>query len=250
MTRFPLTHAVGVTAEEVARLGNTYSAKDLRGIQRKLTATAGELRTLANSRHRGGGLIANLGALLTPEQCQLLLDTAQLVESVGNSVTHAKEKRVRHEKDTKKRQDARDAHAKQLVAQTYPLPADTSEQQLDVIKAALILNRAQQHCSYYSAADYNLFIRNELKPPVRTYGRTIEQIRAGNLAALRFELIRGLQEHLAYDDGSSVEDRLRLLQEKVAEAVGQAVLTPDERETLRLWKEALAPAAEQQERKP
>lgn len=37
------------------------------------------------------------------------------------------------------------------------------------------------------------------------------------------------------------------MQEKVAEAVAMTTLTADERETLRLWQEALVPAANRQE---
>ena len=44
-----------------------------------------------------------------------------------------------------------------------------------------------------------------------------------------------------------MEDRLHVVQEKVADALAQVALTPDERETLRLWKDALSPACEKQE---
>lgn len=247
MTKPPISQAVGVTPDEVARLGNLFSSKDLRSVQTKLTATATELRNLANGRHRGGGLVANLAALLTPDQCQLLLDASRLVDSVGQSVTHAKEKRVRTEKDTKRRQDARDALAKQLVARTFPLPTETHEELLETIKAALILNRARQFHTSYNPSEFNFYIRNELKTPDRLYGFFAEQHRVGNVRSLRYFMISDLTSHLGYDDGSSVEERLRLLQEKVGEAVGVAVLTADERETLRLWQEALGPAANRQE---
>jgi len=247
VTKPPISQAVGVTPDEVARLGNLFSSKDLRSVQTKLTATATELRNLANGRHRGGGLVANLAALLTPDQCQLLLDASRLVDSVGQSVTHAKEKRVRTEKDTKRRQDARDALAKQLVARTFPLPTETHDELLETIKAALILNRARQFHTSYNPSEFNFYIRNELKTPDRLYGVSAEQHRVGNVRSLRYFMISDLTSHLGYDDGSSVEERLRLLQEKVAEAVGVAVLTADERETLRLWQEALGPAANRQE---
>lgn len=247
MTKPPLTQAVGVTPDEVARLGNLFSSKDLRSVQTKLTATATELRNLANGRRRGGGLVANLSAFLTPDQCQLLLDASRLVDSVGQSVTHAKEKRVRTEKEAKRRQDARDALAKQLVARTFPLPTETHEELLETIKAALTLNRARQFYTSYNPSEFNVYIRNELKTPDRLYGHSVEQHRVGNIRSLRYVLICDLTSHLAYDDGSTVEDRLKLLQEKVADAVAQAVLTADESETLRLWKEALLPASNRQE---
>lgn len=248
MTKPPLKNqAVGVTPDEVARLGNLFSSKDLRSVQTKLTVTATELRNLANGPQRGGGLIANLAALLTPDQCQLLLDASRLVDSVGQSVTHAKEKRVRTEKDAKRRQDARDALSKQLVARTFPLPTETHEELLETIKAALILNRARQFHTSYNPSEFNLYIRDDLKIPDRLYGVSAEQHRVGNIRSLRYFMISDLTSHLAYDDGSPVEERLRILQEKVAEAVGLAALTADERETLRLWQEALVPAADRQE---
>lgn len=247
MTKPPLTQAVGVTPDEVARLGNLFSSKDLRSVQTKLTATAAELRNLANARQRGGGLIANLGALLTPDQCQLLLDASRLVDSVGQSVTHAKEKRVRTEKDAKRRQDTRDALAKQLVARTFPLPTENHEELLETIKAALILNRARQFHTSYSPSEFNLYVRDDLKTPDQLYGVSAEQHRVGNVRSLRYFMISDLISHLAYDDGSSVEERLRHLQEKVAEAVALTTLTADERETLRLWKVALLPSRGQGE---
>jgi hypothetical protein len=242
VTRPPLTQAVGVTPDEVARLGYLFSSKDLRSVQSKLTAAASELRNLANGRQRGGGLVASLGALLTPEQCHLLLEAAKLVESVGSAVTHAKEKRVRSEADAKRRQDARRIQAKQVVARTYPLPDETDEQRLDIVKAALILNRAGQHRPNYSPPQFNAHLRSLIEVAPRLFGgMTLTQHRTCALSSVRLEMIEELSHHLAYDDGSTVDERLQALQQKVAEAVAQAVLTADERETLRQWKEALLP---------
>ncbi|KYC14085.1 MULTISPECIES: hypothetical protein [unclassified Pseudomonas] len=247
MTKPTSAHAMGVTVDEVIRLARLHSSKDLRGIQTKLTSTVTELRNLANGSQRGGGLVANLGALLAPEECYQLLNAAKIVESVGHAVTHAKERRVRSEKETKRRQDARDALSKQLVARTFPLPTETPAELLETLKAALILNRARQFHMSYNPSEFNLYIRDDLKIPDRLYGISAEQHRVGNVRSLRYFMISDLTSHLAYDDGSSVEERLRLLQEKVAEAVALAVLTADERETLRLWEEALVPAANRQE---
>ncbi|MBF8791638.1 hypothetical protein IRZ70_02310 [Pseudomonas monteilii] len=247
MTKPTSAHAMGVTADEVIRLARLHSSKDLRGIQTKLTSTVTELRNLANGSQRGGGLVANLGALLGPDERYQLLEAAKIVESIGNGVTHAKEKRVRSEKETKRRQEARNALSKQLVARTFPLPIETAEDLLETIKAALILNRARQFNTSYNPAEFNIYIRNDLKIPDRLYGMAAEQHRAGNVRSLRYFLIDEMTRHLAYDDGSSVEERLRLLQEKVAEAVATSALTADERETLRLWQDGLVPAANRQE---
>lgn len=245
MSKHTITEAAGITADEVLRIGKLYSSNELRGIQKKLTSTSGDLHKLANGWTIGSGLLGSLGDLLSHEQRDLLRNAAQLINSIGHNVTHAKEKRVRTEKAAKRRQDARDALSKQLVARTFPLPTETPEELLETIKAALILNRARQSYTSYNPYEFNVYIRNELKTPDRLYGHTVEQHRLSNIRSIRYSLIDDVTRHLAYDDGSSVEERLRVLQEKVAEAVGLAALTADERETLRLWQEALLPNARQ-----
>ena len=247
MSKHAITEAAGITADEVLRIGKLYSSNELRGIQKKLTSASGDLHKLANGWKMGAGLLGSLGDLLSIEQRELLRSAAQLVDSIGHNVTHAKEKRVRSEKETKRRQDARDAQSKQLVAHTFPLPTETHEELLETIKAALILNRARQFYTSYNPSEFNVYIRNELKTPERLYGLTVEQHRVSNIRSIRYSLIDDVTRHLAYDDGSSVEERLRLLQEKVAEAVAMTALTADERETLRQWKAALFQSGEQGE---
>ncbi|WP_248915960.1 hypothetical protein [Pseudomonas moorei] len=247
MAKSSLTVANGITPDVMQKLNQSYSSQELRGVQTKLTSTAREVRKLGDGRWKmGTGILGRLSEHLTPEQCQLLLDAAHLIDSVNTHVEHAKEKRVRSEKDTKRRQDARLARAKQLVASAYPLPAESNEQKLEVIKAALILNRARQHHTARNAIEFNLYVRNELKEPARLYGRTPMQYRINNLASIRYDVIDEITNHLAYDDGSTVEDRLQAIQEKVADAITQTTLTSDERETLRLWSEALSPAKQQE----
>jgi len=245
MAKTSLTIAHGITPEVMQKLNQLYSSKDLRGSQTKLTNTAREIRRLSNGRKIGSGVLGNLSEYLTPEQCQLLQDAANLIDSVNTHVEHAKEKRVRSEKESKRRQEARLARAKQLVASTYPLPAESNEQQLDIIQTALTLNRARQFHTVRNAIEFNLYVRNELKTPARLYGRTPTQYRINNLTSIRYDLIDELTHHIAYDDGSTVEDRLQALKEKVAEALANTALTSDERETLRLWSGALSPDPQQ-----
>lgn len=247
MSKHAITKAAGITTEEVLRIGKLYSSNELRGIQKKLTSTSGDLYKLANGWKMGSGLLGSLGDLLSSEQRELLRNAAQLIDSIGHNVTHAKEKRVRSEKDAKRRQDARLARSKQLVAIMYPLPTETREQLLEILQAALILNRARQFCTSYNSLEFNLYLRNDLKVPDRLYGTSLEQYRSSNIRSLRYSLIDDVTSHLAYDDGSSVEDRLQLLQENVADTVAQAPLTAQEHETLRLWKEALCPDAAKRE---
>jgi hypothetical protein len=250
MSKHAITEAAGITADEILRIGKLYSSNELRGIQKKLTSTSGDLHKLANGWKMGSGLLGSLGDLLSSEQRELLRNAAQLIDSIGHNVTHAKEKRVRSEKDAKRRQDARLARSKQLVAITYPLPTETQEQLLEILQTALILNRARQFYTSYSPLEFNLYLRNDLKAPDRLYGKSVEQYRSNNVRSLRYSLIDDVTNHLAYDDGSSVEERLQLLKEKASEAVALTALTADERETLRLWQEAFCPEVSKQEGKP
>lgn len=103
----------------------------------------------------GSGLSGRISEQLSYEQRQLLLDAATLIESVNNHIEHAKEKRVRDEKATKRRQDARNARAKQLIAAKFPLLHETVEQQLEVLKDALVFNRAGVHIGFCDPIKYN-----------------------------------------------------------------------------------------------
>lgn len=238
MSKHTVIEAAGIAADETLRIGKLYSANELRGIQAKLASTSGDLHRLANGWEMDSGLLGSLGERLDPEQRELLRDAAHLIDSIGHNLIHAQEKRVHSETEAKRRHDARMARSKQLVAMTYPLPTKTQEQLLEILQAALILNRARQFYTSYSTLDFNLYLRNGLITPEQLYGASLEKYLSGNLRSLRYTLIDNVIHHLAYDDGCSVEDRLRLLQEKVADAVAQTSLTPQERETLRLWKEA------------
>lgn len=249
MTRKPIviTDASAITTELILQLGRLHSAKDLRSVQTRLTSMAGDLRKLGYHWNKESGLLGKLGEHLTDAQRQLLLDASRLIESIVINVTHAKEKRARSEKDAKKRQEARLARAKQLIAAAYPLPCETNEQSLEVLKAALILNRAKQYQPYLSPLEFNRQVRGYLAEPARLYGITLRVYRTNNLTSIRYGLLDELTTELSYDDGSTVEERLQVLQKKVADTVAQATLTTDELETLRQWKEVFPPATEQQE---
>ncbi|CAI8927074.1 hypothetical protein [Pseudomonas chlororaphis] len=244
MAKPSITEARGITPEVMQKLNQYRSSKDLRGIQTKLTGTARELRKLSNGWSTASGLLGRLGEHLTPEQRQLLKDAAHLIDSVNTQVEHAKEKHVRSEKASKRRQDARNARAKQLIAAEYPFPTDSMGDLLTLLKTALIFNRARVYDSLYSPNELNHRYRKFLQEPARLVGwKNLTEYRASHLSSLRWELISGLNSEIAYDDGSEVEDRLKALQEKVREAQIHFELTVEEQETLRLWTEALAPAA-------
>jgi len=57
--------------------------------------------------------------------------------------------------------------------------------------------------------------------------------------SLRNDVVQTVEQEIAYDDGSSVQDRLDALKQKVANCLARTHLSADEEETLRLWSEAL-----------
>lgn len=237
-----ITEASGITPELMRKLNEQYNSAQLRTAQTKLTSTSRELRNLSSGHKMGRGLISRLGDYLSVEQRELLTQAAQLLESVNYQVEHAKEKRVRDEKAAKRRQDARNARAKQLIAATYPLPTESLDQKLDVLKTVLLFNRIGAYDGFYTTAELNSRVRRDLLTPFsQLMGWTsLTAYRVSRLTSLRHELVEALTNDISYDDGSEVEDRLAALQSKVREANAKAALTAEEHETLRLWKDALA----------
>lgn len=237
-----LTEATGITPELVRKLNEHYNSAQLRAAQTKLTNTSRELRNLSSGHKMGCDLISRLGDYLSVEQRELLTQAAQLLESVNYQVEHAKEKRVRDEKAAKRRQDARNARAKQLIAATYPLPTESLDQKLDVLKTVLLFNRIGAYDGFYTTAELNSRVRRDLLTPLsKLMGWTsLTAYRVSCLTSLRHELVESLTSNISYDDGSDVEDRLATLKSKAQEERAKADLTAEESETLRLWKEALA----------
>ncbi|GKQ31563.1 hypothetical protein PSTH68_18610 [Pseudomonas syringae pv. theae] len=237
-----LTEASGITPELMRKLNEQYNSSQLRAAQTKLTSTSRELRNLSSSHKMGSGLISRLGDYLSVEQRELLSQAAQLLESVNSHVEHAKEKCVRDEKAAKRRQDARNARAKQLIAATYPLPTESLDQKLELLRTVLLFNRIGAYDSFYSTVELNSQIRRTLLTPFsKLIGWTsVTAYRVSYLGSLRINLVEALTNDISYDDGSDVEDRLDALQVKVREENAKAALTAEEHETLRLWKDALA----------
>ncbi|HBP0897447.1 TPA: hypothetical protein ACP3ZK_006518, partial [Pseudomonas aeruginosa] len=210
--------------------------------QAKLTGAAREIRKLT-----GGGtdLFGKLGGYLSFEQKQLLQDAARLLDSVNKQIEHAKEKRDRDEKQAKKRRELRGRLAKQLVASNYPLPANTLEERLEILQIALIYNRAKVFDPLYSTRELHSRLKGWLERPKRDIGwRSEAEYFASWVGCLRSEFIQSLTDEIAYDDGSEVEERLRVIKQKVADCTAQIALTSEEQETLRLWKDALQSAPE------
>ncbi|MFC3941510.1 hypothetical protein CCU68_18230 [Pseudomonas gingeri NCPPB 3146 = LMG 5327] len=245
MAKPSITDASSITADVVLQLGKHFSAQSLRSLQAKLTGTVREIRGLTG----GNTLPGRIGEKLSLEQIQLLRDAAKLIESVNTNIEHAKEKRKRDENEAKRRQEARDAQAKRLVAETFPLPYESLDQILEILKTALNFNRAGQFLDFYSALEYNLNLRNYLSP---TKTRKLigwnkpQDYWMSIVRSLRNEFMQTVEHEIGYDDGSSVQERLHALKQKVADRLSVVHLSADEEETLRLWSEALSPAEKQE----
>jgi len=249
MAKPSITDARGITADLILEVGKYYSAQQLRSLQAKLSGTAREIRALTSGCHLPG----RIGAQLSVEQIQLLQDAAKLIESVNSNIKHAKKKRGRDESQAKRRQQSRYAEAKRLVAETYLepfVPESTAlDPLLDILKTALTLNRADVFRNGYSPREFNLRLRDYLSP-----ARTRKLIGwtspsafwISTVLSLRNDVVQTVEQEIAYDDGSSVQDRLDALKQKVAHCLAQTHLSADEEETLRLWSEALSPSLQKE----
>lgn len=246
MPKPSITEATNLTAEVVLALGKYHSVQELRNLQAKLTSTSRELREFSN----GCTLLAQIGNKLSLEQLQLLRNTAKLIESVSANIEHAKEKRKRIETDSKRRQKARDVEAKRLVAETFALSGESLDQLLDVLKTVLIFNRAQVFHDYNSPQAFNLQLRTYLAPSYKCNFMGLPSPQAfwkKTLLSLRNEFLNTIECEIAYDNGSTIYERLETIKQKVADCVSKVQLTIEEEETLRLWSQALSSAIKQED---
>ena len=239
MVKPPITDAKTITAEVVLELGTYQNAKDLRGLQTKLTSTARELHGFSNSIT----LLGKIGGKLSFEQRQLLRDAAKLIESIGLNIEHAKEKRQRSEMAAKSSQRDRDAAAKKLVEYAYPLPSDTLGHKLEIIRLALVLNRAGCFQAFYSPFEFSLKYRNYVTDTPKIIARKRPRhFWEGRISALRTDLKNEIQEHLALKSETTTQERFLALQRQVETLYAQVSSDPYEIETLQLWSQALSSA--------
>lgn len=239
MAKAPITEARNITADEILKLGQLYSAKELRNLQSKLTGAAREVRTLTGNR----GLIARIGELLTCEQRQLLRDAASLVDSVNTNLEHAKEKRQRDEKIAAAKRKERELQAKQLVRESFHLPCDTPEQMLEVIRLGLTINHARAFQSFYSPREFSQKLRQYATTPPQNKpfrnGWSLAEELKYQASYLRDTISEELADLLAYGgDNMSVKDKHAALQAKIEEIRGPVLEL--EAETLSAWSTALA----------
>lgn len=241
MAKPSITDASSLTADVILDVGKYYSAQQLRNVQAKLSGTVREIRYLTS----GNNLPGRIGAQLNLDQRQLLQDAAKLIESINTNIKHAKEKRSRVEGQAKRRQEARYSEAKRLVAESFPLPVESLDQLLEIVKTVLTFNRAGIVHDGRSARELNIKLREYLSP---SHTRKLigwpspQAFWKSKVHSLRHDFIQTLEHEIGYDDGSSVQDRLDALKQKVAECLARVHLSADEEETLRLWSQALAPA--------
>lgn len=109
----------------------------------------------------------------------------------------------------------------------------------------MIYNRAKVFDPLYSTHQLHSKLKRWLERPKQLIGwRSEAEYFASQVGRLRCEFISHLIDEIAYDDGSEVEERLRVIKQKVADCIAQIALTSEEQETLRLWTDALQSAPE------
>ena len=164
-----------------------------------------------------------------------------MIQSVGFNIEHAKEKRQRSETAAKTRQKDRDASAKKLVEYAYPLPTDTLGHKLEIIRLALVLNRAGYFHAFYTPVEFSLRYRNYVTDTPSINGRkSPRRFWEDKIATLRSDLKYGIQEHLALKGEMTVQERFLALQRQVEALYTQVSSDPYEVETLQLWSHALS----------
>lgn len=237
MAKTPITEAKTITVEAVLELGKHYSSKDLRSLQTKLTSTSRELHGLIG----GSSLLGRIGGLLSFEQRQLLRDAAKLIQSVGLNIEHAKEKRQRSEVSVKKRKTEREIAARKLVEYAYPLPSNTLAHKLEIIRLALVLNRARCFHASLSPVEFSIRYRNYVTDTSITLGTADSRgFLEDKIASLRSDLKEDIQAHLALDSKETVQERFLALQREVG--THYPLVADDHYEiiTLHLWSQALS----------
>lgn len=230
-----LTQASGITADLVLELGKFYSAREMRSLQTGLTTAARELRALTHP----NTLLGRVGANLSREQHELLQNAAALLDSVKSNVEHAKERKDRAEKAAAKRRAEHERQATRLIAQAFPLPVETMEQQLELLKLVLVANTVMNHASTRELAYLHRRLREYMQHNDRLVGWTQAEWRGNNLSSVRLDLQSDLRQFLTWVDAESPDSRLKLLQEQLASSRDSVLAEPASVETIRVWSEGL-----------
>jgi len=243
-------YQAAITAEQILEVGEFYGVKDLRSLQRNMTATVRLLHQLTGGR----GLTSRIGNLLSLEQQELLRNATTLLDSINYRITHAKECRQRSDKQAEARRKQRADQAHRMVNGAYPLPLETPEQQLEVIKLALVLNRAGHYQSFFSEIQLNERLRGFPKVQLAAArngdpGVDLTLRLRTRLDFERVEIQAALTTHLEDDTGGlTVQARFDALQQRLAELAPQVLESRLASETLRIWTEALSKAEQREGR--
>lgn len=240
MAQSPIPNAITLDTDAVLHLSKCYSDTQFQNLQATLTATAQELRALTT----GNTLAARVGEKLSLEQRQLLNNTATLIDSINTQIEHAKEERSRAEKDAERHQQARNAEARRLLLETYPLPGEALEQQLNVIKTVMTFRCAGVLNDEYSPRTLRFRLRTILSPAYarKRAGWSSEQaFWKSEVLFLHEGFIQVVESQISANNGSSVQDQLDSLKQKVADSLSNEQVSAGLEETLRLWSEALSP---------
>ncbi|VXC25579.1 conserved hypothetical protein [Pseudomonas sp. 8Z] len=233
--RDTLRQATGITADLVMELGKFYSAKEMRSLQTGLTSAARELRALTHT----NSLLGRVGAHLSRDQHELLLDAAALLDSVKDNVEHAKERKDRAEKAAEKRRAEREREAKRLVSQAFPMPVDTLEAQLDLLKLVLVAHSVAIPALYRDYGRLHQSLREDMQHNNRLIGLGQAEWRMRNVSSARHALEHAFEEFLTWGDAETPTARLQHLQEQLAANRDKVLADPGSVETIRIWSEGL-----------
>jgi len=224
-----------ITTDEVLETLKIFSSQDLRSYQSKLTSLNRTLRALLEATSLEG----RIGQLLSPVERDALRQTNELIGLLNTRVEHAKEKKLRAEKQAKAARKANELHASRLANEAFPLPIETIEQKLELIQFALVMNRAGLFMDYVPASEYSMRLREMSSPNVHnaSYWSISSKIRL-----LRSEVLAAINTYiLGYSDQSALQANLVALQSKCTQVRPQVLEL--EANTLRIWSEALSVAA-------
>ncbi|OLU25460.1 hypothetical protein BVH03_17545 [Pseudomonas sp. PA15(2017)] len=238
MTKKPsLTKADGITADVVVELSQFYSSNELRSVQSKFTGTARAIRALANSRTLQG----RIGEKLSLEQRQLLKDAAQLIDSVNDNIMHAKERKKRTEDAKAKWRKQRKQEARLLSEQAFPLPHETLEQKLEIIRLAMALNPLRLYLGFMSTQEFHRDLRKGATEFPQNGFWTQPKWRLDQITSRRREMLENIQSAITGElHNLSVQEQLDGLRSQVYIARQRLLDDPMAIETIRIWSEALS----------
>ncbi len=232
-----LTRADGITADAVLELSKLYSSNELRSVQSKFTGTARAIRELTDSRSLQG----RIGEKLSLEQRQLLNDAAQLIDSVNDNITHAKERKKRTEDTKTAWRKKRQKEAQFLSEQTFPLPHETLEQKLEIIRLALALNLLGLYLDFISTQEVHKHLREGATKYPQNGFWTQPKWRLSQLTSYRRDMLEQIQSAITGElHNLSVQEQLDGLRPQIDVARQRLLDDPVAIETLRIWSEALS----------